>query len=288
MAAAVEPEDEPTSSIPIETFNPEANDFQEWITLFEDAVVLATNVKKEARKKELFKLWLPLVLDDRTRLVFRSCKEKDWKELKKELAKLLVDPQDRYEWRAGRLKITWDRNESFHVLAARVNRAIDKYEEEPRPSDYFHHFRSALPDDYIQAIDLGANEETIDEAMRVALRFRTAQSGKKREPESTFTAASMSGDRMDDLECALERLSAKLENVEEEVEHLRRRLDRLETGRRCAREYNAEDRHAYDENQRDREEEIRSQAGRHSYEREQYDRDRRDGCDDYCARYDYR
>ena len=77
MAAAVEPEDEPTSSIPIDIFNPEANDFQEWITLFEDAVVLATNVKKEARKKELFKSWLPLALDDRTRLVFRSCKKKD-------------------------------------------------------------------------------------------------------------------------------------------------------------------------------------------------------------------
>ena len=52
MAAAVEPDDEPTSSIPINAFNPDIDDFQEWISLFEDAVVLATNVKKEARKKE--------------------------------------------------------------------------------------------------------------------------------------------------------------------------------------------------------------------------------------------
>ena len=234
MAAAVEPDDEPTSSIPINTFNPNINDFQEWISLFEDAVVLATNVKKEARKKELFKTWLPLVLDDQTCIIFRRCEKKDWDELKKELAKLLVDPQERYEWRSGRLKVTWDHNESFHVLAARVRRAINKYEEEPRPSDLFHHFRNALPADYIQAIDLGANAETIDEAIRVALRFRTAKSGK--EKSSTFTGASMSSDRINDLECALERMSVTLENVEEETRQLRKRVKQLENHRRSPRD----------------------------------------------------
>ena len=182
MAAPPVADDEPTSSIPVDAFNPETDDFQEWISLFEDAVVLATNVKNEARKKELFKTWLPLVLDDRTRMVFRKCEKTEWNELVKELAKLLVDPQEKYEWRAGRLKITWDQTESFHVLAARVTRAINKYEDEPRPSDFFHHFRNALPVDYQQAIDLGANAETLDEAMRVALRFRTAQSGKGKAP----------------------------------------------------------------------------------------------------------
>ena len=318
-AAAVEPDDEPTSSIPIKTFNPDTNDFQEWISLFEDAVVLATNVKKEARKKELFKTWLPLVLDDQTCIIFRRCEKKDWEELKKELAKLLVDPQERYEWRSGRLKITWDHSESFHVLAARVKRAINKYEDEPRPCDFFHHFRTALPADYIQAIDLGANAETIDEAIRVALRFRTAQSGKKN--VTSFTAASMSSDRINDLECALERMSVTLENVEEETRQLQKRVKQLENLRRYPRdddwrrddyekshrEYNEDRVHSrshahrddesgcdyYDHNRRKCEEDHRS----HARENENRDdgecrrprRDDRADCyDDFAERYDYR
>ena len=75
MAAPPVADDEPTSSIPVDAFNPETDDFQEWIALFEDAVVLATNVKNEARKKELFKTWLPLVLDERTRIMFRKCEK---------------------------------------------------------------------------------------------------------------------------------------------------------------------------------------------------------------------
>ena len=54
--------------------------------------------------------------------ILQMQKKTDWGELVKELAKRFVIPQEKYEWRAGRLKITWDQNESFHVLAARVNR----------------------------------------------------------------------------------------------------------------------------------------------------------------------
>ena len=315
MAAAVEPDDEPTSSIPIDAFNPDIDDFQEWISLFEDAVVLATNVKKEARKKELFKTWLPLVLDEQTRIIFRKCEKTDWDELIKELAKLLVDPQERYEWRAGRLKITWDQSESFHVLAARVTRAINKYEDEPRPSDFFHHFRNALPADYGQAIDLGANAETIDEAMRVALRFRTAQSGKQNAP-SSFTAASMSNDRINDLECALERMSVTLEDVQEETRQLRKRVKQLEyqlrrprddddDGRvnyeRDHREYDESrsrayadrdgerEREYYDKNRRDREGEPRSSArGNGGRDDDECGHDRRDQRVRYADRYDGR
>ena len=165
--------------------------------------------------------------------------------------------------------------------AARVTRAVDKYEEEPRPSDYFHHFRNALPNDYVQAIDLGANNETIDEAMRVAPRFRTAQCGK---PKTSFTAASMSSDRINDLECALERMSAKLENIEEKVEQLRQRLEQLDTGRLCAREYDKEDCDREMGNRR----RLRDHAERVDYEREHYDRNRRDDFDDNCGHYDYR
>ena len=309
MAAPPVADDEPTSSIPVNAFNPETDDFQEWISLFEDAVVLATNVKNEARKKELFKTWLPLVLDDRTRMVFRKCEKTEWNELVKELAKLLVDPQEKYEWRAGRLKITWDQTESFHVLAARVTRAINKYED-----DFFHHFRNALPVDYQQAIDLGANAETLDEAMRVALWFRTAQSGKGKAP--AFTAASMSHDRINDLECALERMSVTLGNVEEETGQLRKRVKQLENqlrsyrdndngrdwydrdcrehdeSRSSSRTYADRDgereRDYYDRNRRDREEESRSYArgnGSRDDDEYEYGRGRRDR---YTVRFDER
>ena len=51
-----------THSIPISAFDSYTENFADWIVLFEDAVVLATNAPEDW-KSDLFKMWLPLKLD---------------------------------------------------------------------------------------------------------------------------------------------------------------------------------------------------------------------------------
>ena len=166
------------SYIPIEDFRPDYHDPEEWLTRFEKAVELATNCQDEARLKKLYLAWLPMKLDDGSRLLLSGAANKDnWVELKKEFKGLLITPQDKYNWRSGRKRITWDGRENFHALAARVKRTIDRYEDRPREADYYHEFRLALPRNYQQAIDLGHTAESLAEAKRIALRCQAALTG---------------------------------------------------------------------------------------------------------------
>ena len=117
------------TDIPVDSYRSDL-DFEEWIELFETAVEVATKPPDEPRKLALYKKWLPIKLDDQTRMIFSSCdKTQAWKDLKEELKKLLVTPEEKYNWRSGRVQIKWDGRENFHVLATRVKRAVDKYEE---------------------------------------------------------------------------------------------------------------------------------------------------------------
>ena len=65
------------NSLPIETFNPEQDDFEEWIARLEMAIVLATNVTDNKRKDQLCRDWLSLKLDDRSRIILGNCKEEE-------------------------------------------------------------------------------------------------------------------------------------------------------------------------------------------------------------------
>ena len=158
-----------TNNIPVEEFRPDFHDFKEWIDRFEKAVDLATNAGTDARKHALYKSWLPLRLDDSTRMLLGSCDTAAaWDALKTELRGLLITEEEKYNWRAGKKKIVWDGKENFHVLAARVKRTIDMYEAQPRETDYYKSFREALPRNYRQAIDWGHTAETLAEAKRLA------------------------------------------------------------------------------------------------------------------------
>ena len=61
-----------THSIPVTEFASDRESFDDWIALFEDAVVLATNAPAD-RKEELFRKWLPLKLDTRSRDLYKNC-----------------------------------------------------------------------------------------------------------------------------------------------------------------------------------------------------------------------
>ena len=61
-----------TSDIDVPTFNSLNDDFEEWVELFEKAVMLATNVRDDAGLHYLYKQWLPLKLDSAARAALKQ------------------------------------------------------------------------------------------------------------------------------------------------------------------------------------------------------------------------
>ena len=190
-------------SLAIENYR-HVDDFDEWILRFELAVELAHNVTGPdnlAKRNEYCLKWLPVKIDEATWTLYRGITSRDWDTVKKELSTHLEDPQERYDWFAGRNPIIWDGKESFHSLAMRIKLKVDKYiEEASRPRENFQRFRGALTKEYKKAIDLGCGDKwDVEEAKRIATRLRIAEGNASAvaqdEPEPrSFAGAAMKDD----------------------------------------------------------------------------------------------
>ena len=214
--------EEPASTIPIENFDYEVDSFDEWVQYFESAVVLATNCG-ENRKDFLFKTWLPLKVDSRTRTLLENCTATGWTERKAELNKLLRDPLEEYAWQSNRETVKWDGKESFHILERRVKRSVDQFglggDKKPQ---YFFRFYQALTTPYQEAIDMGCPEEkrTIEEAKRIAFRVKmvlanrgeSSQSEGTRQKGASFIGAAAYENKIENLERRLNRLEMEMED----------------------------------------------------------------------------
>ena len=137
-------------ALAVEDFDTEKDDFETWVKRFESAVKLAHNIDADADAlNKLCIQWLPLKLGKEALSVYSNVTPTapntplTWEEIKTQLTNLLINPQDKYNWRSRRKRITWDGQENFHALAARVKRTIDRYEDGPSEADYYHEFRSA-------------------------------------------------------------------------------------------------------------------------------------------------
>ena len=221
-----------TSEIPIEEFDQDVHDPEEYFERFEAAMELATGVTDAARKAVLLKKWLPLKLNAAARMILKSCDlAADWEALIAEFKSKLVTPQDKYIWRSRRKRITWDGVESFHVLAERVKRTVDRYEDDPRERDYFFEFHHALPRNYQQAIDYNIDgAETLEKAKKIALRLQAALSGSEPEDSAgavggksvSFVGGSMSEDWMDSMGKSIQRLTVSLESQGAKIAKIRK------------------------------------------------------------------
>lgn len=207
-----------TSSIGCDKFDNELDDFEDWVELFEKAVKLATN---GTDLPKLYKEWLPLKLDKSSYAIFKQCDvTKTWDELKTELKNLLIDPTAKFQWQARLTTVTWDGNESFHALASRVKRAVNKYEkgmgDEYLKREYFFRFRDALPvDPYQDAIDVGipTDKRTIENAKEMALRTQLTQVNRNRNKAVTLAGAAIHEDRAAGIEASLTGIATQLENI---------------------------------------------------------------------------
>ena len=211
------------SSISVKDFDSNTDDFDEWIELFEDSVVLATNPQTTARRHELYLKWLKQKLDAPARAVLKQipagtayASVGDVKGVKEQLQELLIDPHAVYKWQAMKTKITWDQKESFQELATRVKRAVDKYDKDlddaSKKRAYFFRFREALPKVYRNGIDVACrkDERTLENAKEIALAVQMTQD----EEGAALTGAAMADDRVHGLELDMAEVKTKMGNLE--------------------------------------------------------------------------
>ena len=215
-----------TSNVNVPTFDSLKDDFEEWVVLFEKSVMLATNAREEATLHFLYKEWLLLKLDKAARATHAKVAALDWPELKAELARLLVDPQEKARWQAKKTTIKWDGKESFHSLASQVKRAVDKYErgmpDEFKQREYYQRFKNAFKKSMrrIIAVNCPETDRTIDKAVEIALRYHIALTeddddgdGDADDKAVSFAAGAFQPDRATGLENAIAKMTTQLENM---------------------------------------------------------------------------
>ena len=104
------------------------DDFEDWVVQFESSVGLAHAVDDGAQKEALCKRWLPLKLDETAKaMAGRIDETRSWAEIKAKLVELFTDPQEKYNWASGRGQVVWDGVESFHSLATKIKRKVDRF-----------------------------------------------------------------------------------------------------------------------------------------------------------------
>ena len=261
------------SSIGCNDFKSGIDDFDDWIENFERAVKLATSVPAGDRLNELYKEWLHLKLDKTAAAVLKQCANTlTWEQIKAKLKSTLVDPQEKYRWQSKRATIKWDGVETFPTLAARIVRAVDKFDKEISPEmkvrEYFFRFREALPKPYRDAIDMGCKdtERTLDNAKDIAQRAHIIQTSDDSSGPAAmaFASATMSDDRISGLERGLAGMTTALENLNSTIRGMAKEQRGLATGQRqlVARMDELEQRYGRRDNRN------------HSYDRGTWDRGR--------------
>ena len=218
--------EKPASSINCRDFNSETQDFDRWVSKFEKAVKLATNVRDDITLHYLYKEWLPLKLDDLASTYLEQIDDaEEWPAMKTQLSDLLVDPQKKLRWRARQWTITWDGKESMHALASRVTRAVDKYDrhlpQDIRDSEYFVRFRGAFKKPLMRVIDMNCPEgsQTIDTAKDAMMRYLLANAEDDSQATGdvykavAFSGTNLNPDRATSLETSLASIATQMENI---------------------------------------------------------------------------
>ena len=224
------------NNLPIREFK-YGMDWDEYVPEYEESVGLSHNVEAGSDRDKFCMKWLKLKMDDAAKAILNEAKETTWAKLKEELSLLFVDQQEKYDWLANRRTIKWDGQESFHQLANRIKRAVDKYDPKgAKQQEYFLRFRLALGPEYRKAIDLGCDDFKLEEAKKIASRVRLAmsdaESTKQDEAKSVaFAGAAMSSasidpNRLKTAELNIQGLAVRLDDIESEKKSSERRDSR--------------------------------------------------------------
>ena len=124
--------DQAACQLAVGNFRSEVDDFDSWVELLEVSVKLAYSTADDATQNAYCISWLPLKLDDHARTIYANVTVVTWPEIKTELKKLLVDPQEKYKWLARRDSVVWNGIESLHSLATCIKKCVDKFDPEEK------------------------------------------------------------------------------------------------------------------------------------------------------------
>ena len=174
-------------SLPIKLFNPEdkTQDFDIWVSQFEDAVNRGHNPHSKRRHHNYCLRWLPSYLNPDAYVVMRRCKNRNnWEDLKRELQAEYEDPTIRVEWRSNLRAYVWDESkESLTTYCSKVKRYVDTFETDiadvpqAKSNQYYIRFFSGLPTDYQKQIKMGTSskKQNVDRALDVCLRYQSVK-----------------------------------------------------------------------------------------------------------------
>ena len=217
-----------TSNVNVKDFDSKKDDFEKWVSLFEKAVMLATNVRERNQASELYKLWLPLKLDEHARgLLDTIDANATWDNTKNELTNKLIDPQDKIRWQSKLITVKWDGSETIYALSNRIIRAVNKYERDMpqacKDREYFNRFLQAFKKPmrrFINAccpIDERTLESAIEAAQRYLLANADGEESEDRAEESqkavTFASGNLNPDRATSLETAMAGMTTAMEQM---------------------------------------------------------------------------
>ena len=164
--------------------------FGVWVRQYEDGMKRCVNPHSKRRHQVYNLEWLPTMLQTEAFAIWEKTEHRltDWEKLKAELELTFEDPTMRTEWRNNLRAHKWDEhNVPLKSYYAKVKCDIDTFDSEiadcPKALDaqYYLRFFNGLPEDYQGQVTLNltAENQDIDKAMDVCLRFQNFKKNQK-------------------------------------------------------------------------------------------------------------
>ena len=160
-----------------------SQDFDIWISQFEEAVNRGLNPHSKRRHYNYCLKWLPGYLNSDAYVIWKRAQNRaDWDLLKTELAHEFEDPTIRIKWTTNEVAYEWDEHkESLTLYCAKIKRYVDKYDTDiagvPRAvrNQYYSRFFNGLPDDYQNQVKMGmsSKKRDINRALDICIRYQT-------------------------------------------------------------------------------------------------------------------
>ena len=204
-------------------------DFDIWISQFEDAVNRGLNPHSKRRHYRYCMHWLPGYLNADAYIIWKRHKQcQDWVELKKILRQEYEDPTIRVNWKANPKAYVWDeQKESLTTYCSKVKRYVDTFDTdiaqipEAVQNQYYIRFFNGLPPDYQDQVRMGttSKKQNVDRALDICIRYQAVKSGKSKKLEVgasvTFQDATVPS-RVTSCETDIIRLKNRLEKMQQE------------------------------------------------------------------------
>ena len=177
-------------SLPIKDFSANNNrqDFDLWISQFEEVVNRAMNPHSRKRHHMFCLQWLSGSLETDAFAIWKGAVNNhdgaDWVELKKELILAFEDPAIRANWKMDMKAYEWDEaNVSLQAYCAQVQRNVDTFDRDiaetpaARAAQYYIRFLNGLPDDYVERVRM-SRKTTIEKALEICICFQSVKESR--------------------------------------------------------------------------------------------------------------